>query len=213
MLTFVLLSVLLTLVGGWGLYRSYRHIRLQSRLAFLAYTPLPDGVRQRWRARYPALSPQQAARVEQGLQQFFRLFARNNKQALAMPSHAVDALWHEFILDTRTYQAFCQQAFGRFLHHTPTDSSNRKQQQAMLRHSWYGACHDEDLAWQQPARLPLLFALDHELGLADAFDPGLLFPPAAPASDSLYGGAESSGDGGDGGSDSSCSSCSGCGGD
>ncbi len=209
MLTFVLLSVLLALGWGWGLYRAYRHIRLQSRLAFLAYTPLPDGVRQRWRARHPALSPQQAARVEQGLQQFFRLFARNNTQALAMPSQLVDALWHEFILDTRAYQTFCQQAFGRFLHHTPTDSSNRNQQQGMLRQSWYAACQDEGMAWQQTTRLPLLFALDHELGVGNAFDPDLLFPPAARASDSLYGGTDSSGDGGDSGSDSSCSGCGG----
>lgn len=206
MLTTVVLSVLLTL--GWGLYRGYHHIRLQSRLAFLAYTPLPDGVRQRWRARYPALSPQQAARVEQGLQQFFRLYALNSTP-LAMPSQLVDALWHEFILDTRAYQAFCQQAFGRFLHHTPTDSSNRNQQQSMLRQSWYAACQDEGLAWQQHTRLPLLFALDHELGMGDAFDYSLLFPPATHASNSLYGGTDSSGNSSDGDSGSSCSSCGG----
>ena len=207
LITLVVLFVLLPL--GAALYHVYCRIRLQSRLAFLAYTPLPAGVRERWRKRYPALSPQQATRVEQSLQQFFRLFARNSTLPLAMPSHLADALWHEFILDTRAYQAFCQQAFGRFLHHTPTDNNNRPQQQSMLRHSWYAACQDEGMTWQQPARLPLLFALDHELGMGDAFDYNLLFPPATHASNSLYGGSDSSGNSSDGDSGSSCSSCGG----
>ena len=36
-----------------------------------------------------------------------------------MPSHAVDEAWHGFILCTARYSAFCQQAYGRFLHHHP----------------------------------------------------------------------------------------------
>ncbi len=32
----------------------------------------------------------------------------------------IDAFWHEFILDTRAYQEFCDQYFGIFLHHVPT---------------------------------------------------------------------------------------------
>ena len=35
------------------------------------------------------------------------------------PSLAVDLAWHEFILFTRQYAAFCQTTFGRFIHHSP----------------------------------------------------------------------------------------------
>lgn len=31
----------------------------------------------------------------------------------------VDHMWHCFILSTRAYEAFCQEYFGRFLHHVP----------------------------------------------------------------------------------------------
>ncbi len=36
-----------------------------------------------------------------------------------MPSHAVDEAWHGFILCTARYSAFCEKAYGRFLHHHP----------------------------------------------------------------------------------------------
>ena len=35
------------------------------------------------------------------------------------PSKVVDKIWHEFILFTRTYDKFCKQHFGRFIHHQP----------------------------------------------------------------------------------------------
>ncbi|MCY3787708.1 MAG: hypothetical protein OXH63_02860 [Gemmatimonadetes bacterium] len=35
------------------------------------------------------------------------------------PSRPVDLAWHEFILCTRTYSAFCRRYFGRMIHHQP----------------------------------------------------------------------------------------------
>lgn len=35
------------------------------------------------------------------------------------PSHIVDMAWHEFILFTKYYAAFCESNFGRFVHHHP----------------------------------------------------------------------------------------------
>lgn len=40
-------------------------------------------------------------------------------QVIGMPSHAVDEAWHGFILCTARYSAFCDAAYGRFLHHHP----------------------------------------------------------------------------------------------
>jgi len=35
------------------------------------------------------------------------------------PSHIVDLAWHEFILFTKYYAAFCDTHFGHFIHHHP----------------------------------------------------------------------------------------------
>ena len=35
------------------------------------------------------------------------------------PSSRVDLVWHEWILFTKSYAQFCQEHFGRFIHHTP----------------------------------------------------------------------------------------------
>jgi hypothetical protein len=35
------------------------------------------------------------------------------------PSKRVDRAWHEFLLHTREYAAFCDERYGRFLHHDP----------------------------------------------------------------------------------------------
>ncbi|WP_125775949.1 glycine-rich domain-containing protein [Antribacter gilvus] len=40
------------------------------------------------------------------------------------PSPLVDQGWHEFILHTVDYTAFCDKVAGRFLHHVPTDEDD-----------------------------------------------------------------------------------------
>jgi hypothetical protein len=59
--------------------------------------------------------------VEMGLRQWLRCCAAamRDKQVIGMPSHAVDEAWHGFILCTARYSAFCENAYGRFLHHHP----------------------------------------------------------------------------------------------
>ena len=42
-----------------------------------------------------------------------------DNQVIGMPSHAVDEAWHGLILCTARYSAFCEKAYGRFLHHHP----------------------------------------------------------------------------------------------
>lgn len=38
------------------------------------------------------------------------------------PSQPVDLVWHELILFTKYYAEFCEENFGRFLHHLPDDN-------------------------------------------------------------------------------------------
>ena len=43
-------------------------------------------------------------------------------RGLGMVSPEVDEVWHAFILFTKDYAAFCQAAFGEFIHHVPRTS-------------------------------------------------------------------------------------------
>ncbi|HTM63066.1 MAG TPA: hypothetical protein VL360_01040 [Gammaproteobacteria bacterium] len=42
---------------------------------------------------------------------------RNLLSHMIEPLNILDAMWHVFILHTRAYSDFCQQYFGRYLHH------------------------------------------------------------------------------------------------
>ena len=59
--------------------------------------------------------------VAEGLRQWLRCagVALREDQIIGMPSHAVDEAWHGLILCTARYAAFCDTAYGRFLHHHP----------------------------------------------------------------------------------------------
>jgi hypothetical protein len=59
--------------------------------------------------------------VETGLRQWLRCCAAalHDDQTIGMPSHAVDEAWHGFILCTMRYQAFCSEAYRKFMHHSP----------------------------------------------------------------------------------------------
>ena len=62
------------------------------------------------------------------------------------PPHHLDLAWHEFILFTRTYHAFCHEWFGRFIHHQPggTQQENKRQLRATLKlyHLCFGNAPD-----------------------------------------------------------------------
>lgn len=59
--------------------------------------------------------------IETGLRQWLRCCAAAllDGQVIGMPSHAVDEAWHGLILCTMRYQAFCAEAYGTFMHHSP----------------------------------------------------------------------------------------------
>jgi hypothetical protein len=59
--------------------------------------------------------------VETGLRQWLRCCAAalRDDQLIGMPSRAVDEAWHGLILCTARYQAFCAEAYGKFMHHHP----------------------------------------------------------------------------------------------
>ncbi len=125
---------------------------------------------------YPELSDQDWLKVEDAMRQYFRIHFHTPGKNIGMPSRIVDNYWHEFILHTRSYSHFCQEAFGRFIHHTPANMMVKKNESKALRRTWRGACKDENLSPQQVAVRPLLFAIDADLKIPHGFvhNPSLL---------------------------------------
>ncbi len=149
------------------LWQRYRRL---ARERFIRQFALPRGLYERLRKRRPELELKDCALVARGLRQFFLAYLNSGCRFVAMPSQAVDDLWHEFILYTRAYEAFCGKAFGGFLHHTPAVVlSQDKRNNEGLRRVWWQCCKEENIDPRSPVRLPLLFAIDAKLGIADGF--------------------------------------------
>jgi hypothetical protein len=144
--------------------------RASERADFIRRYRLPPGLYARLQKRRPELTLKDCQLVGDGLRQFFLTYLRGGRRFVSMPSQVADDLWHEFILYTRHYDQFCRGAFGRFLHHTPAAALTRERKtNEGLRRCWWWACREEHLDPRQPTRLPLLFALDAKLGIADGF--------------------------------------------
>jgi hypothetical protein len=92
----------------------------------------------------------------------------SDKETVGMPSKVVDAMWHEFILDTRKYSAFCKMAFGGYFHHLPASKTeNGTAIENSIRRTLIFALQDENLNPAKPSRLPLLFTIDETLNIPD----------------------------------------------
>ena len=147
--------------------------RQLARAEFIRRYTFPHGLFDKVRAKRPQLDTKQLQLVAHALRQFFLAYLHGGRRYVSMPSQVTDDLWHEFILYTRHYDAFCRRAFGGFLHHTPAVVLSREgrkhQHNAGLRRAWWHACKDENINPRAATRLPLLFALDAKLGIADGF--------------------------------------------
>ena len=148
----------------------WRHRLRAKREAFIRSFAFPRGLYAQLGKLHPQLEGKDLALVNHGLRQFFLAYLKSDFKFVAMPSQVADDLWHEFILHTRSYQQFCEQAFGRFLHHTPAAVlTNNQQVNTGLRRCWRFACEEENIAPANPVRLPLLFALDSKLAIVGGF--------------------------------------------
>lgn len=67
-----------------------------------------------------ALSEEEAIVLFNDVKQFIALCATNGPRLLS-PPRIVDRAWHEFILITKDYSAFCDTFCGRYIHHQPSD--------------------------------------------------------------------------------------------
>jgi len=158
-------------LGGFAAFVTFSYVQYRRRLAFIDGYAWPKGLISRLQRHHPTLPPTDIARIEHGLRQFFRAYLKGGRRYVAMPSQAADDLWHEFILYTRAYDAFCGKAFGRFLHHTPAVvlRHGQKQTNEGLRRVWWQCCKEEGIDPRAPKSLPLLFALDAALNIPGGY--------------------------------------------
>lgn len=147
------------------------HARLRAnRSHFIDAYPYARQLDLRLAQRRPELTADQRAQVFAALGEYFQLCNQAGRRMVAMPSQAVDDAWHEFILFTRSYDRFCRQAFGRFLHHTPAEAMRSPSQASSgLKRAWRLACVREGIDPKAPKRLPRLFGLDAALGISGGF--------------------------------------------
>lgn len=106
--------------------------------------------------------------VATGLRQWLRCCAPalRDGQVIGMPSHAVDEAWHGLILCTARYSAFCDRAYGRFLHHHPDGGAPAAVEAR-------AGCADDQLrrtviAWSlvaAPGEQCVLWDLDRQVGV------------------------------------------------
>ena len=130
----------------------------------------PPGLLSRLRKQYPQYTPAEWRGVLDGLRVWFRVAQLARGRHVSMPSQAVDVAWHEFILFTREYDAFCRASLGRYLHHVPAEAMRTPTlAQDGIRRAWRLACAIERIDRKQPVRLPRLFRLDAELAFPGGF--------------------------------------------
>ena len=162
------------IIGGiaaavcFGAITNYR--QRARREAFIRAFMFPRGVFEKFHKTRPTLELKDQQLVARALRQFFLVYLKSGCKRVAMPSQVADDLWHEFILFTRKYKAFCDQAFGQFLHHTPAVKLGAvKSDNEGLRRVWWFSCIEENINPRKATRLPLLFAIDKKLGIAGGF--------------------------------------------
>ncbi len=145
-------------------------LRRASREQYIRTFLFPPGLFEKLRQKRPELSLKDCQLVSRALRQFFLAHLKSGRRFVSMPSQAADDLWHELILYTRLYEAFCNKAFGTFLHHTPAVVLGAgRLDNTGLRRTWRYACLDENINPLRSLRLPLLFAIDAKLNIADGF--------------------------------------------
>ncbi|MCV9935482.1 hypothetical protein OIU35_03825 [Boseaceae bacterium BT-24-1] len=154
--------------GGYKVWIDEQRLR---RAEFIRRYRWPRGLLDKLAAHHEGFTRKETALVSEGLRQFFLAYLNSGLRDVAMPSQVADDLWHEFILYTRDYGRFCNQAFGRFLHHTPAVAlrEDAPRDNSALRRVWLQCCQGENIDPERPTRLPLLFALDAKLKIANGF--------------------------------------------
>jgi hypothetical protein len=167
---FFLLGLVVVGALAYAALRAHGREKHLERRRFIQRFVVPVHLRRKLREHYPDLGASHEELVVEALKDYFNIALAARRKLVAMPSKAVDALWHEFILSTHDYHAFCKKAFGYYLHHVPQEAMARPESASQsLKRCWKIACESEGIDPLKPPRLPRLFRVDAELNIADGY--------------------------------------------
>ena len=207
--TLIGLGIIATMIAiiGWSITSHTRNnAAMKKRAEFIQRYAFPPELRNRLQAN-TGLTLEQSGRVLEGLRQYFLACLAAQRKAIAkevgMPSKAVDAAWHEFIVLTKEYAKFCDQAFGKYLHHTPKAMMDTPTNAALA-----NTLHQlrtpalTPAGWAMVGTVPLLFAIDRELGFKEGhmYDDSAIVGLEQMRQAQLAAASSGSGSGSDGGS-------------
>ena len=139
-----------------------RRLRHRRRRAFIENYEFPAALEAKLREKLE--SDDQVDVALDGLRAWYLACLDAPGEMLGMPSRAVDVAWHEMILMTRAYHAFCDRAFGHYLHHSPDSVMDEPLE--------YGLARTLAVVESQSvtaAGVPLLFAIDGQLRVEDGY--------------------------------------------
>jgi hypothetical protein len=135
-----------------------------ARIAYVSGYAFPGVLREKLREEHPDLTEREAAAVLEGLRAWFMVALHADGATIGMPSRVVDDAWHTFILLTRHYAEFCDEAFGRFLHHAPTELLDTPTEDGLRRTLHIAESLPPHLL-AGAAGAMVLFTIDEELGI------------------------------------------------
>lgn len=137
---------------------------------FICDYRFPAGLQMKFSREFPHLDVSEREQVFEALRQYLLACHTARRRMVAMPSHITDEAWHAFILFTREYSDFCRNAFGYYLHHTPVEAmASPTQATDGIKRAWNLTCRQESIDPQRPQSLPLLFAIDANLRIANGY--------------------------------------------
>lgn len=125
---------------------------------------------------FPNSTFEQRQWIMEGFKDYLALHVLQ-KSHLAMPSVAVDQLWHVMLAQPKEYENICQHILGRTLsHYAYTEAqhfSEQDRRNAMMQ-TWRLSCDLHQLHPENTAILSRLFAVDEVMGLTNHAESYLL---------------------------------------
>lgn len=175
----ILICIHLILYGLFNFYASiivflygfaiwiYLRIKKQTRIDRLQNLVIPNVVWDAFSAVYPQYNARQRQMLTEGFKDYLAIHILQRRN-YAMPSHAVDALWHLLLEHYPVfYQQCCLEYLGFELFHcahVSTPSPQQKQAyKRQLMATWQKSCHLQGLAVQPGRTFPRLFQIDQQL--------------------------------------------------
>lgn len=138
----------------------------------------PDTFRQKILEVHPYADTADLLDWENGFRRYIllNLLKPKTMSMLAMPSEAVDSVWHAALLHTRWYANMCKDCLGWYMHHEPFSSapkqaSDKNAEMQAVANTYVLDCVIEGIP-ADGRNIPLLFRLDQEGRVANGYHYG-----------------------------------------